>query len=401
MFCSKCGGSNDAEAKFCKSCGVQLNGNSGAQPVAVSESPEVVYAGFWRRGAALITDMLIIVPINIMLILLAHSVINDVGKVAALAINNVIGALVGVIYFALQESGTHSATIGKRAFNLKVVRTTNARLSLARAAGRYFARWMSALLLFGYFIQPFTAKRQALHDMVSDSVVVQTKRGGEKLVVVACIGGILLLMLFWIAISILVPKYVTHREKVSINEGSLHGFLIGGENTVCMSYQEANNGRVIKLLAPKSGAIYPKELQIRGGQTNLEISAIFSSGARLLTQKFDVGYDADGFEKESNSYCISQFDFDRDGVHELLLAVVDQGMDGTSVNVFRYSSPYLEKDATRPENWQLVGKLSADNIMGNVVIHIKDSSINVPRNHRGFYYEMSWLKDRFVDTSDY
>lgn len=215
MLCSKCGSSNDAEAIFCKSCGTQLNGNSGAQPAAVSESPEVVYAGFWRRGAALITDMLIIVPINIMLILLAHSVVNDVGKVAALAINNVIGALVGVIYFALQESGMHSATIGKRAFNLKVVRTTNARLSVARAVGRYFARWMSALLLFGYFIQPFTAKRQALHDIVSDSVVVQTKRGGEKLVVAGCIGGTLLLMLLWVAISILVPKYVTHRENAT------------------------------------------------------------------------------------------------------------------------------------------------------------------------------------------
>jgi uncharacterized RDD family membrane protein YckC len=48
------------------------------------------------------------------------------------------------------------------------------RISFGRATVRYFAQYLSVLTLgVGYFIQPFTEKRQALHDMVAGTVVVR------------------------------------------------------------------------------------------------------------------------------------------------------------------------------------------------------------------------------------
>ena len=52
------------------------------------------------------------------------------------------------------------------------------RISFARATGRFFAKYLSALpLLAGYWIQPFTRHQQTLHDILSNCVVVDEGRG--------------------------------------------------------------------------------------------------------------------------------------------------------------------------------------------------------------------------------
>ena len=46
------------------------------------------------------------------------------------------------------------------------------RISFERASGRYFAKWVSSLtLLVGYIIAGFTARKQALHDMLAGTLV--------------------------------------------------------------------------------------------------------------------------------------------------------------------------------------------------------------------------------------
>ena len=48
------------------------------------------------------------------------------------------------------------------------------RISFGRATGRFFSRYISILsLLIGYLIQPFTRKRQALHDKIAGMLVVR------------------------------------------------------------------------------------------------------------------------------------------------------------------------------------------------------------------------------------
>jgi len=47
------------------------------------------------------------------------------------------------------------------------------RISFARATGRHFAKWISGLILFiGFIMAAFTEKRQGLHDMIAETLVV-------------------------------------------------------------------------------------------------------------------------------------------------------------------------------------------------------------------------------------
>lgn len=197
----------------------------------------------------------------------------------------------------------------------------------------------------------------------------------------------------------------TSANSASDSVKSGHQFMTGTANTTCMNFHEADAGRTIRLTFPNQKALYPKAVRIAVGQANITIEAIFQSGAPIrLNQEFDVGYDAQGLEKPSNRYCIGQFDFNKDGIPELLVAIEDpsfDGMTGVSLNIFQYHPPLKAQHISRPQNWELIGKLTAPNVSGNAKVNVKDVSVTVPRNLRGFYYEISWVKGRFVETSDY
>jgi uncharacterized RDD family membrane protein YckC len=48
------------------------------------------------------------------------------------------------------------------------------RMSFARATGRHFAKYISVFLLgIGFIIAAFTAKKQALHDMIAETLVMK------------------------------------------------------------------------------------------------------------------------------------------------------------------------------------------------------------------------------------
>jgi uncharacterized RDD family membrane protein YckC len=77
------------------------------------------------------------------------------------------------LYFAVMESSGWQATLGKRALGMVVTNLAGNRISFGRATGRLFASFISGIpLMLGYLIQPFTAKRQALHDMISGTLVI-------------------------------------------------------------------------------------------------------------------------------------------------------------------------------------------------------------------------------------
>ncbi|MDX6593454.1 MAG: hypothetical protein QOJ13_2650 [Gaiellales bacterium] len=66
-----------------------------------------------------------------------------------------------------------SATLGRRALGIKVTDVEGNRITFARATGRYFAKILSALtLLIGYIMAAFTARKQALHDLIAGTLVV-------------------------------------------------------------------------------------------------------------------------------------------------------------------------------------------------------------------------------------
>lgn len=68
------------------------------------------------------------------------------------------------------------ATPGKMALGLKVVRPDGGPISAGRAAGRYFAKIISSMILMiGYIMAGFDSQKRALHDMICDTRVVKTQ----------------------------------------------------------------------------------------------------------------------------------------------------------------------------------------------------------------------------------
>ena len=120
------------------------------------------YAGFWVRFVALLIDWIV------------FAVGTGLVAAATLGAAAVVVSFFGPwLYEAFMLSSEWQATIGKRAMSIVVVGADGGRISFARATGRHFAKWLSFLTLFiGFIMAAFTSKKQALHDMIADTYVV-------------------------------------------------------------------------------------------------------------------------------------------------------------------------------------------------------------------------------------
>ena len=146
-------------------------------PAAVLPPGESVHAGFWRRVAAYFIDGFIVGIaawiIGIVLILGMAASGGIAAVFAATLLNYVVMIAIYWLYFALQESSAAQATLGKRAFGLKVTDERAHRISFARATGRFFGKFVSSFILgIGYLLAGFTERKQALHDMMASTFVV-------------------------------------------------------------------------------------------------------------------------------------------------------------------------------------------------------------------------------------
>jgi len=127
----------------------------------------MIYAGFWKRAVALLVDSIILV-----ILMVPFAFFSDE---SVLVFSYIISTLIYWLYFALFEYGAWMATPGKRLLSIKVTDLSGARISFGRATGRYFAKFFSAIILFiGYFMAAFTQKKQALHDMIADTLVISS-----------------------------------------------------------------------------------------------------------------------------------------------------------------------------------------------------------------------------------
>lgn len=124
--------------------------------------PLLQHAGFWWRFLACMLDLLVLGVV--------FRLLFGVGDPGA-------GCLVvSWLYYALSESSRWQATLGKRACGLLVIDTETNSITFARATGRYFAKYISALTLgIGFIMAGFTERRQALHDMVAGTLVIRMK----------------------------------------------------------------------------------------------------------------------------------------------------------------------------------------------------------------------------------
>ena len=136
-----------------------------------------IHAGFWRRCAAYVIDYFItfiasyVVGFGAGLALGAGQ--GAEGVMAAPMVGALLGLIIGWLYFALQESSATQATLGKRALGIKVTDGNGMRIGFGRATGRFFGKLLSGLIFgIGFILAGFTARKQALHDMLASTLVV-------------------------------------------------------------------------------------------------------------------------------------------------------------------------------------------------------------------------------------
>ena len=199
MFCSKCGATVAEGVPYCPNCGQATGGVSpsaaapayAGAPVSAgaAAAPGVAYAGFWLRFVAWIIDRILLQIVGVFLLfplfgvsffrmatrMPAHPNPEDVFPLFASLGRVALAALVlHWLYYALLESSAWQATLGKKALGLQVTDLANHRITFARATGRYFSKIISDFtLLIGYIMAGFTAKKQALHDIIAGTLVIK------------------------------------------------------------------------------------------------------------------------------------------------------------------------------------------------------------------------------------
>jgi uncharacterized RDD family membrane protein YckC len=160
-----------------------------------AEGFEPFYAGFWRRFFAVIID-------GILLSLVAgfafSAVMGDtiiklqqmgskgvkpdpqamqllvMALIPKIMLLTLLFMVIDWLYNSILISSSRQATLGKMLMGIVVTDMNGERISFLRATARYLVRaFISGFLLIGYLIQLFTARRQALHDLIAGTLVVR------------------------------------------------------------------------------------------------------------------------------------------------------------------------------------------------------------------------------------
>ena len=150
----------------------------------VAAAPAMVYGGFWIRFVAVLIDGIILLVANgiagffLGLSGTAPAPVNPADIGAALSRVGLLW-MVSVAIGCTYETwfiGNMAATPGKMALGLKIVRPDGSAVSYGRAAGRYFSKILSTvILMIGYIMAGFDAQKRALHDMIADTRVVRSR----------------------------------------------------------------------------------------------------------------------------------------------------------------------------------------------------------------------------------
>lgn len=124
------------------------------------------YAGFWKRFVASIIDSVILIPVSFL-----------IGALQTFGGAYIEGFFVGVVlswlYFAISESQGWQATLGKKLMGIKVTDLYGQKITFARASGRYISKFLSYITLgLGYVMVAFTKRKQGLHDLVAETLVL-------------------------------------------------------------------------------------------------------------------------------------------------------------------------------------------------------------------------------------
>ena len=180
MFCTNCGVALYEGAAFCSACGRAVGGGADqAMP------RKVAYAGFWLRAAAFVIDSLVLViPTFVMLVLAVALLRVELPSPEALEAGTLPpmrfflpmeAAFLTVhwLYFALMESSAWQGTLGKRALGSASPMCTAGVFRWPRERAFFREARLGDDVVVGYVMAGFTERKQALHDIIADCIVVK------------------------------------------------------------------------------------------------------------------------------------------------------------------------------------------------------------------------------------
>lgn len=180
--CPRCHHTNEPGAAFCYNCGLPFDGSTGfRQGNHVGSIPAYVGAqpgGFWIRLVASIIDGIVTTAAVSMLLL----IFTDISPTTyysydETAVTNATAEFINWAFnigYAPILLGIWSTTVGKRAFNMYVLKLDGTPVGFWRAFGREVAKIISAIpLLAGFWMVAFRDDKRALHDLIAGTVVVQ------------------------------------------------------------------------------------------------------------------------------------------------------------------------------------------------------------------------------------
>jgi uncharacterized RDD family membrane protein YckC len=202
MFCTKCGKELTDGAQFCPACGTAVGGAPAINvaPVSATVRPpdpkRYRYGGFWIRFLAHIIDQIVLGVVMFVFVLIG--ILFSAGSIMSLIEMAETEDPDPAVIFGMLGSGSfwessppsrsgstmrlwrvprRAARFGKMALGLQIIDKNGGTISFARATGRYFAKILASGMIFmiGYIMAGFTAKKQALHDIICDTYVVKQR----------------------------------------------------------------------------------------------------------------------------------------------------------------------------------------------------------------------------------
>lgn len=154
------------------------------------------YGGFWVRLVALMLDYAIVFIILLAVALGMAVVVTTVGMEGLMGwVANLVVIFLPFLYWPVLESSSWQATVGKRIMGLQVTDADGGRLSFLHALMRMLAKIVSSIPFgLGYVVAAFTARKQALHDLIVKTLVVRSGPSHLWKIVLALIVGLALMV---------------------------------------------------------------------------------------------------------------------------------------------------------------------------------------------------------------
>lgn len=128
------------------------------------------YAPLGKRAVALVIDWFLLNMAYLLVALIGF--LGGADPVAG-AVDALVALVMPAAYEILMIGSKRQATLGKMALGIRVATLDDRPLSLGQSTLRYFAKLLSGILLgLGYAMAFFTDNRQALHDRLAGTLVL-------------------------------------------------------------------------------------------------------------------------------------------------------------------------------------------------------------------------------------